>query len=321
MLVTAYGSSLGGLSTPVGSPPNLIAMGMLKEFVAYPISFFEWMVLAFPVAAFCYVVIFFYLHKKCPSGTKELSGSGDFLRAEKQKLGPMRRGEKNVLLAFLLTVTLWIGPGLVALVAGSDNSVYLQLTRIFPEAISALLGATLLFVLPLDWKARRFTLTWKQAVQIDWGTILLFGGGLALGKLAFSTGLAEYLGKSLLYFSPWEGSDSLIQLAVITLLSALLSVVLSEMVSNTAAANMTIPVVLAVAASLQLPPAAPGLAAGLAASLGFMLPVSTPPNAIVFSSGLIPVRRMIRFGVVLDLLGLAVVTAAILLYFRILGGG
>jgi sodium-dependent dicarboxylate transporter 2/3/5 len=177
-----------------------------------------------------------------------------------------------------------------------------------PESIAALLGATLLFILPVNWKRREFTLTWKQAVDIDWGTILLFGGGLSLGGMMFSTGLAESIGHGLQTFT---GAQSL---AAITFLFTGLAILLTEFTSNTAAANVVIPIALAMATGSGVNPLIPALGASIGASMAFLLPVSTPPNAIVYGSGLVPLTRMLRYGFALDVAA-AIVVPLLLLFW------
>jgi sodium-dependent dicarboxylate transporter 2/3/5 len=170
-----------------------------------------------------------------------------------------------------------------------------------------MIGALLLFVAPTDWRARRFTLTWEQAVRIDWGIVLLYGGGLALGELAFSSGLAQAVGAGL---SAWLPAHTAFAL---TVLFTGLAIALSEVTSNTTAANMIVPMAIAVARSAQVNPALPALGATLGASLGFMLPISTPPNAIVYSSGYVPIGQMMKYGLALDLAGFALIVALVTL--------
>jgi sodium-dependent dicarboxylate transporter 2/3/5 len=163
--------------------------------------------------------------------------------------------------------------------------------------VVALIAALLLFLLPLNWKKREFTLTWRQAVQIDWGTLLLFGGGLTLGDLMFQTKLAEALGRGLLDIF---GATSLWGL---TLAGIYLATLATETTSNTAAATMIVPVMISVSAAAGVNPVPPAIGATIGASLASMLPVSTPPNAIVYGSGLVPITRMLRAGILLDIVG------------------
>jgi sodium-dependent dicarboxylate transporter 2/3/5 len=181
-----------------------------------------------------------------------------------------------------------------------------------PESVAAMIGAILLFLLPVHWRARRFTLTWEQAVRIDWGIILLFGGGLAMGELAFSTGLASAMGRGITAWLPAESTVSL------TILFTAVAIVMSETASNTASANMIVPVSIAVAQAAGISPLEPALGATLGASMGFMMPISTPPNAIVYSSGHVPITQMMRHGIVLDLVGFVVIVVLVLTVGRVL---
>lgn len=224
-----------------------------------------------------------------------------YVQRERQALGPWSRGQINALIAFGVAVTLWIIPGVLALPWLDASDAGKWLSGRLPEAIVALIAAILLFVLPTDLRQGRFTITWSEAAGIDWGTILLFGGGLALGSLMFETGVAKALGVSL---TSQLGVSSLWAL---TAVSIALGIILSEATSNTASANMVIPVVIAICQGANVSPVPPALGACLGASYGFMLPVSTPPNAIVYGSGLIPIRKMMRAGIVFDLLGFIII--------------
>jgi sodium-dependent dicarboxylate transporter 2/3/5 len=177
----------------------------------------------------------------------------------------------------------------------------------------ALVAASLLFLLPVNWKEREFTLSWRQAVRIDWGTIILFGGGLTLGSLMFSTRLADAIGTTLLGIT---GADSQWS---ITFLAIFLGILMSETTSNTASANMVIPVMIAIAQTSGVSPIPPALGACLGASFGFMLPVSTPPNAIVYASGRIPITQMIKTGVFFDLSGLILIWISLRILCPLLG--
>jgi sodium-dependent dicarboxylate transporter 2/3/5 len=225
------------------------------------------------------------------------------LHAERARLGAWTRGQKSTLLAFLITVSLWVVPGIIALVYGERSAIYRQVNGSVPEAVAAVIGASLLFVLP-GTGARR-AITWDEAVAIDWGVVLLYGGGFALGVLSFQTGLAEAVGRGLTGLLPISGSLGLL------VASTLVALVVSETTSNTAAANMVVPVVIAIARAQGMDPLEPALGATMAASLGFMLPVSTPCNAIVYASGYVPLRSMIRYGVLLDVAGVAIVVMVV----------
>lgn len=246
-----------------------------------------------------------YLNRACPAGVGVLGESAAWIREQKSKLGRLPRGERNVLLAFGATVLLWLLPGLVALGAGVDAPAYRWLNAHLPEGVCSLLGASLLFVLPVDWSRGEFTLTWREAGRIDWGTILLFGGGLAMGDAMFGTGLAKWMGEGLAGLLHTQTTLGLIVLFTV------ITTVLTETTSNTATANMIVPVAIAVAQAAGVSPVALALAACLAASLAFMLPVSTPPNAVVYGSGCVPLTKMIRHGLVLDAVAVVAVIATV----------
>jgi sodium-dependent dicarboxylate transporter 2/3/5 len=294
LLMAAYAASTGGIGTPVGTPPNLIGMAMIEKFAGVKISFLQWMLFAVPLLLLMYAVLFaiLYLLHRPPAAGKTEAGSIAFHPAT--RLSP---GERNALIAFLVTVVLWIVPGLLSILYGSGSALVKSVNDRLPEAVASLIGAGLLFVLPTDWSKKEFTLTWRQAVRIDWGTLVLFGGGMALGQLMFESKLAEAIGQNLL---AWSGAGSTWG---VTLAAIYISILVSETTSNTAAANMVVPVMISLCLSANINPVPPAVGATLAASWGFMLPVSTPPNAIVYGSGLVPITRMIRAGVVFDVLG------------------
>jgi sodium-dependent dicarboxylate transporter 2/3/5 len=181
------------------------------------------------------------------------------------------------------------------------------------EGAVALVAASLLFILPVNWRERRFTITWGQASRIDWGTILLFGGGLSLGRLMFTTGLAERIGRALVAAS---GAESLWALTAVMTGVAILT---TEIASNTAATNMLVPVAVAIAGAAGVSPIPPAMAVAFGASMAYMLPISTPPNAIVYGSGMVPVTAMIRFGLLLDIVAFAVIVAGLRLMCPVLG--
>ena len=305
MLSAAFGSSVGGLATPVGTPPNLIGLGLIEKNLGVRITFFQWMSFGVPLALTLVLFVCFTLR---PRGAEKalLSGGLDWLAREKERLGPWTRGQVNVLIAFLVTVFLWLSPGVVAVILGDNSPPALWLNRHLPESVVALLGAILLFVLPVRWRGEaEFTLTWREAQQIDWGTILLFGGGLALGDLMFSTGLAKWMGEGLAH-----ALNAHTVLGLIILFAAVGAMV-SETTSNAASATMVVPVAIAVAQAAGVNPLQPALAACLGASMGFMLPVSTPPNAIVYGSGCVPLLQMMKHGLVLDLFGVVAVSGVV----------
>jgi sodium-dependent dicarboxylate transporter 2/3/5 len=303
MLMTSFAASIGGLATPVGTPPNVIGIGFIRALVHVEVTFFEWMTIGVPVVVVLFAGLYLYLNALSPAGVKTLGAGAELIRREQAALGPWTPGQKSVTLAFGVTAALWVVPGLVALVGGETGALYREMSARVPEAAAALLGALLLFVLP--GRPGERAISWEEAARIDWGVILLYGGGFALGVLSFQTELAEAVGRGLTALLPLHGEFGLL------VASVLVAVLLSETTSNTASANMVVPVVISIATAAGVDPFAPALGATMAASLGFMLPVSTPCNAIVYGSGYIPLMRMVKYGLILDLIGIVVIIAAV----------
>ena len=300
MLTTSFAATIGGLMTPIGTPPNVIGLGFMREQLDIDISFFKWMLIGAPISIVLYLFLYYYFNFLAPAGVKEIPGSAEMIQHEKEKLGGWTRAQKSTMVAFGTAVSIWVFTGLIGLIAGEASEIYKVIKGSFPEAIGALIGAMLLFFLPGNEKGSK-AITWKDAAKIDWGVILLFGGGFALGVMSFNTGLAEEIGRSITTLLPSDGGFGLL------VASVFIAVLISETSSNTASANMVVPVVIAIAKAQGTDPFIPALGATLGASLGFMLPVSTPTNAIVYGSGYIPLMKMMRYGVVLDIVGAIII--------------
>jgi sodium-dependent dicarboxylate transporter 2/3/5 len=310
MLMTSFAASIGGLATPIGTPPNVIGLGFIRQLTGVEFPFFKWAVIGTPVVVVLFLWLFAYLNWLSPAGVREIEGSREMLKRERDRLGAWTTGQKSTLAAFLVTVALWVVPGLIALFAGDQSGLYKSVNGSVPEAVAAVAGASLLFLLPGDGGAR--AINWDEAVKIDWGVVLLYGGGFALGVLSFQTGLAEAVGRGLTGLLPVSGGAGLLFASVVV------AVVVSEATSNTASANMVVPVVIAIARAQGADPLEPALGATMGASLGFMLPVSTPCNAIVYGSGYVPLARMIRYGILLDVVGVFVIVALVKLLVPLL---
>lgn len=314
LLTLAYAASVGGIGTPIGSPPNLIAIGMLEKLANYQVTFFQWMTVGFiiliPMFLFLTVIMRSRLRfQKNPARTVNLSGLSGQTEGKR-----LTKAQKNVFAAFSVTVFLWIFPGFVSLVWGRNSTLFLWMRDHFPEAVAAIIGAGLLFVLPVDLKKGRFTLTLQEAVRVDWGTLLLFGGGLSLGFQMFETGLADHIGEAILSLTGRSAG-----LPLITLLAVAFSVFLTEMTSNTASANMIIPIIIAFSNSASISPLPPVLGCAIGCSFAFMLPVATPPNAIVFGSGMIKLPQMIKIGFWLNIGGILIIWMGVIILAPLLG--
>lgn len=313
MLTVAFAASIGGIVTPVGSAPNLIALGQLQKLTGQGVPFLHWMVITLPVALLILGTMVVYFRFALPPDVEAGEEVTRKVRAERASLGPLDRAQKAVVLCFAVTVTLWVVPGLVAAVLGSTHPNAAWLSRHLPESVAAVIGGSLLFLLPGHRSPRRPVLGWAQAANIDWGTLMLFGGGLSLGGAMFRTGLAASLGDGLV---AWTGATSLVAL---TCLFCWVSILLTETTSNTAAATMLSPLAVAAAAAAGVSPVPVAMAVALGASMAFMLPVSTPPNAIVYGSGAIRITAMIRHGVILDLAAALLIPAGVIIGCRLWG--
>jgi sodium-dependent dicarboxylate transporter 2/3/5 len=313
MLVITYSITVGGLLLPIGSPPNLIGRDLLEEETGEPITFLEWFAMALPIALVMFVAVLVVVLLFNRPEVKEVEGVEEYVGDERRKLGRLSRGERNTILVLALALIGWFLPGLVGIVAGDDSNAYTQVQEASNEGTVAILAAALLFVLPVNWKRREFTLNWNQASQIDWGTVLLFGGGLVLGSLLSETGLAAVVGESL--------TDALgvSNLVGITIVIVIVSVLVSETTSNTASAAIMVPIAISIAAASDVNPTIPALAAIFGANYGFMLPVSTPPNAIVYSSGLLPITRMLKAGAVFDIIGAVLCVIGVIAMANLVG--
>ncbi len=313
MLMIAYGASVGGLITPIGSPPNLIGIGFIQEQTGTNISFFDWTITALPIVLLMFVALCVILILLNRPEVRRISGVGEFVAEQRRSLGPLSAGERNTLIVFGVAVFLWILPGFVNLFLGDDSALYGFLSDRMDEGVVAIVAAALLFLLPVNWSERRFTMNWNEAVRIDWGTILLFGAGITLGSLLSSTGLAEAIGTAI------ASGLGLTSLLAITILATVVAILISETTSNTASVGIVVPIVIPIANAAGVEPLIPALAAIFGASYGFMLPVSTPPNAIVYGSGMIPITKMVRSGVFFDVIGAALIVAGVTIMAQVVG--
>ena len=294
LLITAFGASVGGIATPIGTATNVVALGFLRrpDVLGRSVDFLGWCAVGVPMMLLIFVGMFLWLRLLSPADQLDMPALREYLRAEHAKLGKWKRGEINTLVVFLIVVGLWITPGVLAVVGAVDAQK--AFSRMLPEEIIALLAPVLLFLIPVDFGKRTFTLESADFQKIDWGTMLMYGAALSLGLLMFRTGLAEAAGRGLFN---WLGTRDLWILTAVAIASGIL---LSEFTSNTAAASALLPVIHQLCVEAGVDPLFPLLGVTFAASFGSSLPVSTPPNAIVYSTGLTPVRRMIPAGFGVD---------------------
>jgi len=309
LLMVAYGASIGGLATLIGTPPNLLTAGMIERLGGVRVTFADWLVFGIPVSAALLVVALLVMRVSLARGAAETGAAAAAAAtlADGSDGSERRAGARFTVGALLLALALWTAPAVAAGIWGRTSAPAKTLDAHLPEAGVALLCGSLLFVAPVRLRPRRFALTWDHAQGINWGVLMLFGGGLSLGSLAETTGLARWAGEGVVRSGLATSPGGLLFVAIAAGLT------LTEFASNTAAATLLVPVVIAAAKQAGFDPVAPALGCGMACSCAFVFPVSTPPNAIVFGTGRVPLTRMIRAGVLLDVASLVVLWVAVTL--------
>jgi sodium-dependent dicarboxylate transporter 2/3/5 len=294
MLGIAYAASIGGISTLIGTPTNAMLSAIIKKMYDTDIDFARWISLALPIAAVLLVICWVYLVKVIfPVRLDDSQKGHQEIAAELKSLGRLTREEKRVIVVFLFTATAWILRSLV-------------LKKIIPgidDTIIAIFGATLLFILPSGKKGHKL-MDWPTAKKLPWGILILFGGGLALASGFEESGLASWMGNEL------RNLDN-VKIIVIMLAVAAMVNFLTEITSNVATASILLPILASVSLVLGIHPYLLMIIATLSASCAFMLPVATPPNAVVFSSGYIRIRDMARAGFGMNLISVIIIVLAI----------
>lgn len=312
MLMLTWGSSIA-VGVLVGTPPNLIAAREIELSGGKPIGFVEWMTFAMPINAVMLFVAFAVLWIMYGRRAPATHGASQEASEKLAALGSMTQSQRNTVIAFFTMLALWLLPETSSMILGPESEFASWIGDRLSPPIAAVIGATLLFMLPAREGVEGRTITWKQAATIDWGTILLFGGGIALGSAMLNTGLAGEFGA---WVASTSGVDSVWGITAICIFMAVL---MSELSSNTASATTMVPIAIGLAQGADVSQIPPALGAGLGASFGFMLPVSTPPNAIVYSSGLVSLGQMAKAGLVLDICGSAVIWVCLRLLLPPLG--
>jgi sodium-dependent dicarboxylate transporter 2/3/5 len=309
LLGIAYSASIGGVSTIIGSPPNLIGVNYLaKEGIT--IDFLQWMIIALPISLTMYVFMLLYIRYFLKKFSFSPQGIKTYVEEHTKTQPRISKGEKVTMGVFVLAVVLWLSPGVFNLVGMAE--AYTFMSTYFAESTVALLAALLLFLIPPGQEnGGEGTLTAEDLLRIDWDTILLFGGGMALGQLVVSSGLADVIGSGI---TTVVDPDQWVLLVFVLVVGVLL---LTEVSSNTAIAITFIPIIIGILNQLQLPELYPVLGVVVACSMAFMLPVATPPNAIVYGSRQVPIRTMAKTGFVLNLAGSVAITAWVIFYMSL----
>lgn len=310
MLGIAYAASIGGIATIIGSPPNGILVGFLAREYDVEISFVQWMGFGLPLTVIflplAWVMITWVLY---PIAIKRIQGGSELIAREYRDLGPMKRGEWVTMIVFFITASLWITRPLLGEIAlGTGENTWHPFAGLSDAGI-AVMAAVALFVLPIDTSKGEFAMDWDTTKKLPWGILILFGGGLSLATAVQANGVAEFFGSLAVAL----GNVPPIVL-VLTVTAGV--IFLTELTSNTATTATLVPILAGLAPGLGVPIEMLIFPATIAASCAFMMPVATPPNAIVFGSGYITIPQMAKAGLWLNLIGVVLVT--ILLYFIIL---
>jgi len=295
MLGIAYAASIGGIATLIGTPPNTVLAGYLQKTYGYEITFSKWLLVGVPLVVIMLPLTWLWLTRIAnPMKLKRVPGGRELIHTELRKMGTMSAGERWTALVFAVTALAWI--------------FCKQIGAIFPDpkmvtdAAIGMTGALLLFLIPVDMKRNTFVMDWHWASKMPWGVLILFGGGLSMADGFKETKLADWIGNQVGLLD--QAPILILIIAVTTLI-----IFLTELTSNTATAAMVMPILSAVAIGLSQNPLLLVIPAAVAASCAFMLPVATPPNAIVFGSGYVTIPQMVRSGFGLNIIGIVLTVA------------
>ncbi len=308
MLSIAYASNIGGLSTIIGTPPNTAYVGFMNDTMHSEISFLQWMIVCFPIAIIILLALYFVFTKFLfPNKIKHHLETESFIKTQLEKLGSWSSAEKRVFAVFIVTALLWITKDILVEITGLALN----------DTIIAIIAGIALFAIPAGMKNNDKIeilvsdeespnsivnlLEWKDTKNMAWGILLLFGGGLALAKGLENAGVMKMIGDSISIYAP----DNRF---LLILLVATVSIFLSEVMSNIAQVIVMAPILTSVAIAMNIPPIVVGLPMTLAASCAGMLPMGTPPNAIVYASGKIPLKKMLKAGFVLNIISILVIS-------------
>jgi sodium-dependent dicarboxylate transporter 2/3/5 len=301
MLGIAYSASIGGIGTLIGTPPNIVLANVAEEMCDVKVGFVDWMKVGVPFVIIMIPLTWFYLTRIAFKLPKRAGTVGkEVIEEELRALGKMSFEEKTVAIVFAVTVFLWIFTEPKEFGAFTIPGVQTFFPKI-TDATIAMFSGILLFFLPAKSGEKRRILTWKEAKEIPWGVLILFGGGLALAEGFKTTGLADWIGScvGLLSFAPHF---------VLTTITISIVIFLTEVTSNTATTAMILPVLAGVARGVGMSPLMLMIPATISASCAFMLPAGTPPNAIIFSSGYVTIPQMAKVGLVMNLMGIVLIT-------------
>ena len=286
MLGIAFSANAGGIATVIGTPPNSILIGLLENEYNIQISFLKWMVMGVPFSILLIAIIYWVLVKwMFPNKDLKFNASKEVIQKELHKLGPTSGKEKMVLIIFAVTVSLWIFRTLI-------NTIFPNLG--LSDTMISIFAAISLFAIPYNVKKGDFIIHWKDTSKLAWGILILFGGGLALAKGMSVSGIVDLVASSI--------ATSEMSVLLSAALLIVLMLFMTELMSNVALVAVLAPVVAGIAIGLEIPLLYLLIPVTMASSCAFMLPMATPPNAIVFASGYVKVPEMARVGIILNLI-------------------
>lgn len=287
----AFSANVGGIATIIGTPPNMVMVGFMEQEYNTQISFTQWMIMGLPFSCLMIGVVYLVLVKFIfPNHLSELSNSRDIIQEELKKLGAIKRTEMRVIIIFVTTIFLWIFRMLI-----NKYLPFIQLT----DAGISMLSAFALFSIPFNFNRGTFSLTWEDTQKLPWGILILFGGGLSLASGLSNSGVIDFIGGIISANETWTGFT-------IGAILILVMLFMTELISNVALVAIFAPVVAGIAIGIDVDILYLLIPITMASSCAFMLPMATPPNAIVFASGHIKVHEMAKAGVFLNFIAVAI---------------
>jgi solute carrier family 13 (sodium-dependent dicarboxylate transporter), member 2/3/5 len=293
MLGIAYAANIGGTATIIGTPPNVVLVGYMNSIYGYDLAFGRWLMIGIPISIGMLLLTYWILVKWLyPSGLGEISGTADIVKTQLASLGKLSKAEKMVGTIFVCTALAWIFRQPINALIGNGP---------LNDTIIAMAGGVLMFIVPLNLRNGEFLLDWKSMERLPWGILLLFGGGMCLAEAMEETGIIQLVGKIISDSGPFS-------LWLLILLLSATTLFLTELMSNVALTTIFVPVVMGIADGLQISPLLLAIPVTLASSFAFMMPISTPPNAIVFASGFIKTDEMVRAGLILNIVSILLLT-------------
>ena len=289
LLGIAYAANIGGTATIIGTPPNVVMVGYLDQFYDYDMAFGKYLMVGVPAAIIMITITYILLTKILyPNKIKGQKDTGELVTNKLLALGKVSRAEGLVAIIFVLTALTWIFRSPINNLIGSN---------LLNDTLIGMAGGILMFIIPVNLKKGEFIMDWSATKELPWGILLLFGGGLTLAKAMEVTGIIQTVGEAVSGNSQWE-----LWLLLLVLTSIMLF--MTELMSNVALCVIFLPVVLGIADGLNIPPLMLAIPVTLASSYAFMMPVSTPPNAIVYSSGYISMKQMVKAGFILNVISI-----------------